>query len=102
MAIIELIENFDLSNSLETVANYMESLTTLRSYVLQEVLEECQSLKVKRVFLYVSEKLNLPYFKRLDLNKIDLGSGKRVVVKGGSLDKKYQITVDRTSEENPF
>lgn len=102
LAIIELIENFDLSNSLETVANYMESLTTLRSYVLQEVLEECQSLKVKRVFLYVSEKLNLPYFKRLDLNKIDLGSGKRVVVKGGSLDKKYQITVDRTSEENPF
>lgn len=102
LAIMELIESFDLSNSLETIENYIESLTTLRSYVLQELLEECQSVKVKRVFLYVSEKLNLPYFKKLDLSKINLGSGKRVIVEGGSFDKKYNITVDRTEEENPF
>tara|TARA_Y100000780_G_scaffold232456_1_gene264158 strand:- start:82162 stop:82926 length:765 start_codon:yes stop_codon:yes gene_type:complete len=102
LAIMELIENFDLSNSLETIENYVESLTTLRSYLLQEILEECQSIKVKRVFLYVSEKLNLPYFKKLDFSKISLGSGKRVVVEGGVLDKKYNITVDRTVEENPF
>lgn len=102
LAIMELIESFDLSNSLETIENYIESLTTLRSYVLQELLEECQSVKVKRVFLYVSEKLNLPYFKKLDLSKIYLGSGKRVVVEGGSFDKKYNITVDRIEEENPF
>lgn len=102
LAIMELIESFDLSNSLETVENYAESLNTLRSYVLQEILEECQSVKVKRVFLYISEKLNLPYFKKLNLEKIDLGSGKRVIVEGGSLDKKYNITVDRTAEDNPF
>jgi len=102
LAIMELIENLDLSNSLETIENYVESLTTLRSSVLQELLEECQSVKVKRVFLYVSEKLSLPYFKKLDLSKISLGSGKRVVVGGGSFDKKYKITVDRVVEENPF
>lgn len=102
LAILELIESFDLSNSLETVQNYAESLRTLRSYVLQELLEECQSIKAKRVFLYISEKLDLPYFNKLNLEKIDLGSGKRVVVVGGELNKKYQITVDRTYEENPF
>lgn len=102
LAIMELIDNFDLSNSLESVENYIESLGTIRSHVLQELLEECQSVKVKRVFLYVSEKLNLPYFKKLDLSKISLGIGKRVVVEGGSFNKKYNITVDRAIEENPF
>jgi hypothetical protein len=102
LAIMELIDNFDLSNSLETIENYAESLNTLRSYVLQEILEECQSVKVKRVFLYISDKLNLAYFKKLDLKKIDLGSGKRVIVKSGALDKKYNITVNRMTEENPF
>ena len=28
-----------------------------------------------------------------DLDKIDLGSGKRVIAKGGVYDKKYQITI---------
>ena len=74
----------------------------MRSLVLQKILEECQSVKVKRVFLYISEKLDLPYFRKLKFNQLDLGSGKRVVVEGGSLDKKYNITVDRKEEENPF
>lgn len=102
LAILEMIEDFDLSNSLETVENYAESLNTLRSYVLQELLEKCQSVKVKRVFLYISEKLNLPYFGKINLEKIDLGSGKRVVVVDGAFNKKYNITVDRVAEENPF
>jgi hypothetical protein len=102
LAILELIESLDLSNSLETVEKYAESLHTLRVDLLQEVLEECRSVKVKRVFLYLSEKLNLPFFKKLTLDKIDLGRGKRVVVKGGALDTKYNITVDRKLEENPF
>jgi hypothetical protein len=102
LAALELIESLDLSNSLETVENYLESLSTLRSYVLQQLLEGCQSVKVKRVFLYLSEKLSLPYFEKLNLKKISLGSGKRVVVKGGKLNKKYNITVDRELEENPF
>ncbi|MAE58757.1 MAG: hypothetical protein CME69_07750 [Halobacteriovorax sp.] len=50
----------------------------------------------------MSEKFNLPYFKKLNLERIDLGRGKRVVVEGGSLDKKYNITVDRAAEENLF
>lgn len=102
MAILELIDSLNLKSSLEVVENYLESLQTLRSSIVQELLEECNSVKVKRVFLYLAEKLELDFFKKLDLDKIDLGSGKRVVVEKGQLDKKYQITVDRQSEENPF
>ncbi len=54
------------------------------------------------MFLYLAEKLNLPSFQNLKLDKIDLGRGKRVIVKGGKLNKKYMITVDRDYEENPF
>ncbi len=102
LAVLELIDELDLKNGFETVENYMNSLMTLRSSVLQEILENCKSIKVKRVFLYLSEKLELPYFYELNQAKIDIGSGKRVVVEGGKLDKKYNITVESEEEENPF
>lgn len=102
LAILEFIENLDLSNGLETAQNYTESLVTLREDVLQNVLEECKSVQVKRVFLYLAEKVKLPSFKMMTLSKVDLGKGKRVIVVGGELNKKYQITVDRTYPENPF
>lgn len=102
LAILELITELDLKNGLETVENYMNSLMTLRPAVLQQILVESESVLAKRVFLYVAEKLHMPFLKELDLSQINLGTGKRVVVEGGKLDKKYLITVDRTEEENPF
>ncbi|OFZ63512.1 MAG: hypothetical protein A2577_06500 [Bdellovibrionales bacterium RIFOXYD1_FULL_36_51] len=102
LAILELIETLDLSWSLETAENYTESLMTLRDEVLQKVLEDCKSIQAKRVFLYLAEKTNLPSFHKLKLDKINLGTGKRVVVKSGEFNKKYMITVDRKYEENPF
>ncbi len=101
-AILELIEDFDLNSSFEEVLHYMESLRTLRSEVVQKLLEQCESIKVKRVFLYLSEKNNMEYFAKLKLNKINLGKGKRSVVKYGKLDQKYGITVPKETQENPF
>jgi hypothetical protein len=102
LAALELIDRLDLSGSLETAENYLQSLLTLRSDTIQDVLEECNSIKAKRVFLYLAEKLNMPWFKKIKKDRINLGKGKRVIVKGGELDQKYQITVDRVYEENPF
>ena len=39
------------------------------------------------------EKARHAWFVALDLDRIDLGSGKRVIAKGGVYDKKYQITI---------
>ncbi len=102
LAILELIDSLNLENTLETIENNMSGLVTLRGDVVQNLLEECSSIKVKRVFLALAEKLNLPFFKDLDLSKINLGKGKRVIVKGGELNKKYNITVDRKEKDNPF
>lgn len=101
-AILELIEDFDLSSSFEEVTHYMESLRTLRSEMVQRLLEKCESIKVKRIFLYLSEKNHMEYFEKLNLKKIHLGKGKRSVVKHGKLDQKYGITIPKETQENPF
>lgn len=103
LAILEFLNFLDLRYSFETAENYMSGLRTLRSDVMQILLEKCSSVKVKRVFLFLSEKLELPYFKNLNLAEIDLGKGKRQVIEeNAQFDKKYQITVPREYGENPF
>jgi len=77
-----------------------ESLGTLRAGVLQTLLEGCGSVKVKRLFLHLAEAQGHPWFRSLDQGRIDLGSGNRVLVKGGRLDPKYLITVP-VAEEIP-
>ena len=62
-------------------------------------MEKCESVKVKRVLLYLAEKLQLPFLKKINLKKIDLGKGKRVVCKSGVFDPKYSITVPRKAGE---
>ncbi|MCX6099522.1 MAG: type IV toxin-antitoxin system AbiEi family antitoxin domain-containing protein, partial [Candidatus Bipolaricaulota bacterium] len=38
------------------------------------------------------------WLDRLDLRKVTLGAGKRLLYKGGRLDTKYGITVPRSEE----
>lgn len=73
----------------------LENLTTLRPKLVQQLLEACSSIKVKRLFLLLAERADYSWFKKLDLKKVDLGSGKRVVYENGKLDKNYNITVSK-------
>lgn len=77
----------------------MEGLNNLRPKQVQELLESCNSVKVKRLFLYLSERSRHDWVNHLQFEKINLGSGKREIVKGGAYNSKYQITVDRELEE---
>lgn len=69
----------------------IEGLHNLRPALQQQLLEECNSIKVKRLFLFMAEKANLPVIKHLDLQKIYLGKGDRSIVKNGSYDRKYGL-----------
>lgn len=71
----------------------MEGLNNLRPNLVQNLLESCTSIKVKRLFLYLAEKADHSWVKHLNLEKIDLGSGKRSIVKNGVYNSKYKITV---------
>ncbi len=61
----------------------MEGLTTLRPKLLQPLLEQCSSIKVKRLFCYMASKAGHDWYKRLDMAKIKFGTGDRTVTKGG-------------------
>lgn len=80
------------------VYELMEGLNNLRPLSVQKLLESCTSVKVKRLFLYMAEKAGHDWFSFLKMEKIDLGSGKRVITSGGSLNVKYQITIPRELE----
>jgi len=76
----------------------IEGMNNLRPDQVQRLLEECRSIKVKRLFLYLAEKAGHDWFQYLDLEKVDLGKGKRSVIKGGVFVKRYQITVPKELE----
>ena len=92
-AIIEMIDSLDLTDSFETLERYFEGLLDLRSSLVQQLLENCSSIRVKRVFLHMANKLQLPIIKKINIRRVELGRGKRVVSKKGKLDKIYNITV---------
>ena len=46
----------------------------------------------------MAEKSGHEWVKHIQLDKTDLGKGKRSIVKGGVYDPKYQITVDKELE----
>ena len=80
------------------VFELMEGLNNLRPAHVQTLLEQCRSVKVKRLFLYMSEKAEHNWFNFLDLGKIDLGKGKRSLLTNGVYVPKYQITVPKELE----
>ncbi len=92
-AILEVLYLVPQTQSIESAWLLMEGLVTLRPRLLQSLLMACNSIKVRRLFLYLAEQQGHPWFERLDLESIDLGVGNRSIVSGGRLDAKYKITV---------
>lgn len=52
----------------------------------------------KAAFFIWQGSLKHRWYKELNKEAVDLGSGKRVVVKNGKLDKEFQLTVPNSSE----
>ena len=93
LAILEVLELIPKKQDFTEAAQLMEGLPYLRPSKVQSLLEKCTSIKAKRLYLYLATKYNHAWLKKLDLSKIDLGKGKRMLVKGGTYDPKFQITV---------
>ncbi|MDL2283005.1 type IV toxin-antitoxin system AbiEi family antitoxin [Odoribacter sp. OttesenSCG-928-G04] len=85
-------DKFPLTEAYELI----EGLTSLRPKQVQELLEECKSIKVKRLFLYFAERAGHSWFKYLDQTKLDLGSGSRSLTTGkGALIAKYNLILPK-------
>lgn len=98
-AILEEIRLAKTNAVIEYALQLMENLSMLRPHLVQRLLQECTSIKVKRFFLWSAEHVQHAWFDGLDLSQVDLGSGKRQFYKGGRFDSKYQITVPRETEQ---
>lgn len=92
-AILEMLDGLPHQASFEEARLVMEGLTSLRPSLLQTLLESCASIKVKRAFLYLAREAGHAWYGRLDKTRIDLGKGKRMLVRGGRLDAEFMITV---------
>lgn len=76
-----------------------ESLVNLKPKLLSELLVNCTSIKVKRLFLYMAEKANHQWFQFLKTDDINLGNGNRMLVKNGVYNAKYLISIPRELDE---
>jgi len=94
-ALLEYLNDLSGGSSFDMADKYMESATTLRPELLMALLLACKRVKTKRLFLWLAERHAYPWVKKLDSSTLDLGSGKRVIYKGGALNTKYNITVPR-------
>jgi len=95
-AIMECLERTPDHFDLDETYRMMENLSTLKPADVQMLLEHCTSVKVKRLFLYLADKAGHGWVKYLKPDRINLGKGKRMIVKSGVYVPKYQITVPQS------
>lgn len=94
-AILECILLSPAHYVLMDVYYLMEMLASLRASLVQQLLEDCTSVKVKRMFLYMAEKARHRWFAKLDHSHISLGSGTRSFMKGGVKIPAYDIVIPK-------
>ncbi|MDH5731390.1 MAG: type IV toxin-antitoxin system AbiEi family antitoxin [Gammaproteobacteria bacterium] len=83
------------------ILELLQGLNNLRPASVQKLLEACSSVKVKRLFLYMAERAGHEWLNYLNLDNVNLGVGKRSLVKDGVYISKYQITVPKELESHP-
>ena len=91
---------FELMSLVPNTITYQYAYLTMQSQMflsvdlIQELLECCNSKLVKRLFLHLAKKCTLPVFERLNLNKVELGNGRRYICKEATVyDPEFKIIV---------
>ena len=92
-AILEYLLDVPTAHPLNEAYQVMEMMTNTRPDILQQLLESCSSIKVKRLFFLLADDLHYAWYDDLDQSKIDLGSGCRIIDKGGTYQSKWNVIV---------
>lgn len=105
LAILEYLFELKTETDFHHADSLFENLATLSPARLQLALEHCNRIKTKRLFGWFAERHQHPWHNHIHWQKIYTGSGKRSIIKGGKLDKHWQITVphsliEQTDENN--
>jgi hypothetical protein len=92
-AILEVLDEVPQKETFHQADVLIDGLRNLSPRRLRSLLVRCRSIKVKRLFLWFAERHEHVWLKSLSREGIDLGRGKRMLVRGGKLDPKFNITV---------
>lgn len=92
-AMFELLQDVPTRESVYESDVLMQGLVNARPARVMTLLEACTSVKVKRLFLALAERHAHQWLAHLDLSRVDLGKGKRMLAPGGKLHPKYLITL---------
>lgn len=92
-AILELLQYVPERESIHEAYVLLQGLGNLRPERVTALLKACHSIKTKRLFLALAERIGHAWFKYVEVKGVDLGRGKRALFPGGRLDAKYQITL---------
>lgn len=96
LAAYEIIDAIGKHISFEHAAELFQGLVGLSPRKVQSLLERSSAVQTNRIFLFLAHHYNHQWAKHLDETKVELGSGKRQVVKSGMFDERYQITIPTT------
>ena len=94
-ALLELLNELPDRESFHQVDKLFESLANISPRKMENLLLDCPNIKVKRLFFFFADRHRHAWLRRIDKSKIDLGKGKRMLVRGGTLNAAYQITVPK-------
>jgi hypothetical protein len=92
-AILEALADVPGALSFDHADELMQGLATLSPRRLDALLRIARSIKVKRLFFWLATRHAHAWLGKLDPTAYDLGSGKRLLARGGVLDPTWQITV---------
>jgi hypothetical protein len=94
-AVFEMLYNVPSRITFNEALLIMENLVSLRPSSVEKLLDQCKFVRVKRLFMYMSEKHGHNWLSQVNTKNINLGQGKIQIVKNGVLDKKYLITIPK-------
>jgi hypothetical protein len=98
-AFIELASTLETREDILQAKLMLEGAANLRPMLLQSLLEACGNIQTKRLFLWLARTIGHPWYKHIDISRINLGTGKRQVVSGGTLDAQFLITVPKEVQD---
>ena len=92
-AMLEMIDELPNRESFNQVDMLMDGFVWINVKRMNELLRECRSVKVKRLFLWFAERHGHQWLKGIERGRIDLGKGRRMLGWGGKVDPTYLISV---------
>ena len=92
-ALLEVLVDLRSAADFDDVDIIFRSVTLVSPPLMTEVLVACQSIKLRRLFFVFADRHPHGYLRLMDRSLIDLGSGPRTLIKGGSIHPQYRITV---------